>query len=78
MPRRGWAEMTRKVYEADPLVCDQCGAQMKVISFIMDYAVADRIINHLKLTFVANIPSPPHIASKEVLLSAETLTEYLS
>jgi len=24
VPRRGWAEMIRKVYEVDPLVCAQC------------------------------------------------------
>ena len=44
VPRRGWAEMIRKVYEVDPLVCPQCGGQMKVIAFITDYAVVDRII----------------------------------
>lgn len=29
---------------------------MKVIAFITDYSVVDRIINHLKLTFVAHKP----------------------
>jgi hypothetical protein len=50
--------MIRKVYEVDPLVCPQCGGQMKVIAFITDYAVVDRIINHLKLTFVTDKPLP--------------------
>jgi len=50
------AEMIRKVYEVDPLVCPQCGGQMKVIAFITDYAVVDRIIHHLKLTLVADKP----------------------
>jgi len=31
---------------------------MKVIAFLTDYAVVDRIINHLKLTFVADKTSP--------------------
>jgi hypothetical protein len=31
----------------------------------------DRIINHLKLTFVAEKPPPLHIAYQEVLLAAE-------
>jgi hypothetical protein len=31
----------------------------------------DRIINHLKLTFVAERPPPPHIAYQEVLMAAE-------
>ncbi|MBN1273070.1 MAG: acid--CoA ligase [Candidatus Aminicenantes bacterium] len=34
---------------------------MRIISFITDYAVVDRIINHLKLTFVAERPPPPHM-----------------
>jgi len=32
---------------------------MKVISFLTDYAVVDRIIEHLRLTFVAERPTPP-------------------
>jgi len=53
---KGWAEMIRKVYEVDPMVCPQCGGQMKAIAFLTDYAVVDKIINHLKLTFVADRP----------------------
>ncbi|MGB7294288.1 MAG: hypothetical protein WBC70_01745 [Candidatus Aminicenantales bacterium] len=34
----------------------QCGATMKVIAFLTDYAVVGRIINHLKLTFLAERP----------------------
>lgn len=77
-PSKGWAEMIRKVYEVDPLVCPQCGSMMKVIAFLTDHAVVDRIINHLKLTFVADRPPPPHIASQEVLMAAEPHTEYFS
>jgi len=43
--------MIRKVYEVNPMVCPQCGGRMKVIAFITEYAVVDRIIDHLKLTF---------------------------
>ena len=70
--------MIRKVYEVDPLICPQCGGQMRIISFLTDYAVVDRIINHLKLTFVADKPPPPLIAYQQVLLAAETSTEYCS
>jgi hypothetical protein len=43
IPCRGWAEMIRKVYEVDPMVCPKCGGTMKVIAFIVDYtAVACR------------------------------------
>jgi len=53
VPSKGWAEMIRKVYEVDPLLCPQCGGEMKVISFIKDHKVIDKIIVHLKLTFMA-------------------------
>ncbi|MGB7295617.1 MAG: hypothetical protein WBC70_08505 [Candidatus Aminicenantales bacterium] len=43
---------------------------MKVIAFITDYAVVDRIIAHLKLTFVAERPLPPQFAYQEVLLTS--------
>src|SRR4030042_697738 len=51
LPSKGWAEMIRKVYEVDPMVCPQCGGTMQVIAFLTHYAVVDRIINHLQLTF---------------------------
>jgi hypothetical protein len=38
----------------------------------------DRIINHLKLTFIAAKPPPPHIAYQEFLMAAEASAEYLS
>ena len=78
IPRRGWAEMIRKVYEVDPLLCPQCRATMKVISFITEYSVVDRIINHLKLSFVAERPPPPRMAYQEFLMDSETGTEYFS
>ena len=78
IPRRGWAEMIRKVFEVDPLVCDQCGGQMKVIAFITDYAVVDRIISHLKLTFVAERPPPPHVVSQQFFLDSEACADYFS
>jgi len=34
---------------------------MKVISFITDFQVVDRIIDHLKLTFVPEKPPPSHV-----------------
>ena len=78
LPAKGWAEMIRKVYEVDPMVCPQCGGTMKVMAFLTHYALVDRIINHLKLTFVADRPPPPHIAYLEILMAAETSAEYFS
>jgi hypothetical protein len=78
IPSKGWAEMIRKVYEVDPMVCPECGGTMKVIAFLTDYAVVDKIIDHLELTFVAERPPPPRIAYQEVLMAAEASTEYFS
>jgi hypothetical protein len=51
---------------------------MKVIAFLTDFSVVDRIINHLKLTFVASNLPPPRIAYQEVLMAAEAGAEYFS
>jgi hypothetical protein len=51
---------------------------MKVISFLTDYAVVDRIIDHLKLSFVADRPPPLQAAYQEVLRAAEAGSEYIS
>jgi hypothetical protein len=37
-----------------------------------------RIIDHLKLSFVADRPPPPHIACQELLMADETSAEYFS
>jgi len=78
IPRRGWTEIRRKVYQVDPLTCSQCGGQMKVIAFLTDDAVVDRIIDHLKLTFAAERPPPPCLAYQKLLMAAEASTEYFS
>ncbi len=78
IPAKGWAEMIRKVYEVDPMVCPQCGGTMKIIAFLTDDAVVDRIIDHLKLTFAAERPPPPRLAYQELLMAAEASTEYFS
>jgi hypothetical protein len=59
IPSRGWAEMIRKVYEVDSMLCPQCGGTMKVIAFLSDFSVADQIINHLKLRLVPERPPLP-------------------
>ncbi len=70
--------MIRKVYEVDPMVCHQCGGTMKVIAFITEYAVVDRIINHLKLKFVAERAPPPHMVSQEFFLDSGAPADYFS
>jgi hypothetical protein len=51
---------------------------MRIIAFLTDYAVVDRIIGHLKLTFVAERPPPPHMVYQELFIAAESSAEYFS
>ena len=76
MPSKGWAEMIRKVYEVNPLLCPRCGGRMRVISFIEEPKVIDRIIAHLELTFEAERPPPPHNVQQELLMAAGEMGEY--
>ncbi|MGB2843877.1 MAG: transposase [Candidatus Aminicenantaceae bacterium] len=76
VPSKGWAEMIRKVFEVDPLICPQCGGEMKVISFIEDHKVIDKIIAHLKLIFFAERPPPPKALQQELLMASEEMGEY--
>jgi hypothetical protein len=43
----GRAEMIRRVYEIDPLVCPECGGEMRVVAFITDPPVIKKILDHL-------------------------------
>ncbi len=75
-PSRGWANMIKKVYEIDPLLCPKCCGQMSIISFIEDHKVIDKIISHLKLTFMAERPPPTKRIQQELLMAAEEREEY--
>jgi len=45
--RRGWAQLIRRVYEVDPLVCPRCQGLMRVVAFITEGRVIRRILDHL-------------------------------
>ena len=68
----------RKVYEVDPMLCPAGGDTMKVIAFLTDFSVVDHLINHLKLTFVAERPPAPRVAYQELLLAVETSAKHCS
>jgi len=76
VPSKGWAEIIRKVYEVDPLFCPSCGSQMRVIAFIEEPKVIDKIIRHLKLSFITERPPPPQIGRHELFMAAEDREEY--
>jgi hypothetical protein len=76
IPSKGWAEMICKVYEIDPMICPKCGGVMKIVAFITDYPAVDRIIDHLKLTFVAEKPPPSYVFEQVALMAAEERADY--
>jgi len=76
VPSKGWAEMIRKVYEVDPMICPRCGGRMRVVAFLTEYAVVDRIIRHLELTFVAEKPPPAYAFEQVALMAAEESGDY--
>jgi hypothetical protein len=63
--QRRWAELLRRIYEVDPLACPACGGVMRIIAFITDGAVIDRILTHLRnrptaAAGIAGARSPPY------------------
>jgi hypothetical protein len=57
--RRRWANLIRRVYEVDPLVCPRCGAEMRVIGFINEPRVIKRILEHIRNRDRVSRPPPP-------------------
>ena len=69
--KRRWAELIRRVYEVDPLVCPRCGSEMRVIGFITEPALIDRILDHLrKRDKVSRLPRPPPPSPQPVVSPA--------
>jgi hypothetical protein len=48
LSRASWARLIRRVFPCDPLTCVRCGAEMKIISFLTEPAVIDKIVRHLE------------------------------
>jgi hypothetical protein len=53
-----------------PLICLRYGGKMRVVAFLTEHAVDDRIIRHLELTFVAEKPPPAHVFEQTALMAA--------
>ena len=53
--------MIRRIYEVDPLTCS-CGAQMRILSFILDPQVVTKILRHIAARDNARERAPPSSA----------------
>jgi hypothetical protein len=43
-----WAQLIKQVWLEDPLLCPHCGQEMRIISFITDPLVVDKILRHIQ------------------------------
>ncbi len=52
-----WGALIAKIYEINPLVCQYCGGEMKVVAVIVDSVEVKKILKHL----VKRLKSPPGV-----------------
>ncbi|MBN1420123.1 MAG: transposase, partial [Planctomycetes bacterium] len=57
--RSTWARLIARVYAADPLICPRCGGRMRIIAFVQDSAVIEKILRHLGRWDPPRGPPPP-------------------
>jgi hypothetical protein len=57
--RRRWRELIKRIYEVDPLVCPRCQAEMRIVAFIIDHGVVDKILRHLDRKQAGRERGPP-------------------
>ena len=60
--KRAWARLIKQVYEVDPLVCPRCGSAMRIIAFIEQPAVIEKILIHLGLCSALSQSKGPILA----------------
>ena len=68
--RTMWAQLIRKVYEVDPLICPECGEEMRIVGIITERPVIDKILVHLDL-IEKKSHSPPAETVKHLELTSE-------
>ena len=61
--RKSWARLIYQVYEIDPLKCPKCGAQMKIIAFILEREEINRILKHLSM-WPIDYPKPAAVDTR--------------
>jgi hypothetical protein len=67
--RRGWAQLIRRVYEIDPLLCP-CGETMRVLSFLTDPTVVRKILRHLESQSSGRQRGPPQMGPEHPALAS--------
>ena len=55
-PYVAWADLLRRVFALDILVCPDCGGRLRLLATIEDRAVIEQILTHLGLP--VDLPQP--------------------
>ncbi|MDY6970681.1 MAG: transposase [Spirochaetota bacterium] len=55
--KASWARLIVKIYEVDPMICDKCGSEMKILAIITSEYEIKKILRHLVITG----KSPPSV-----------------
>ena len=58
---KSWARLIKKVYNVDPLVCSKCNGTMRIVSFVEDKKIIEKILKHLNLWVLSNIDPPTSV-----------------
>jgi hypothetical protein len=64
--RQKWAQLIQKIYEVDPLICPKCQGQMRIISFIEELDIIEKILRHLGLWDIRNHDPPQPVDSDSI------------
>ncbi len=64
--RQNWARLIQKIYEVDPLICPKCHGQMRIISFIEELDIIEKILRHLGLWDIRNHDPPKPVLSDSI------------
>jgi hypothetical protein len=67
IPSKKWRELIKKVWEVDPLICPDCGSEMKIIALIDDKETIETILRHLRLWENPAPPRPPPKAPDQTI-----------
>jgi len=70
---QSWAVLIKRVYEVDPLSCQECGSQMRVVAFIEppQRDVIEEILRHCGLWRSSKARAPATGSQRDGLASAK-------
>ncbi len=75
VPSSKWRELIKKIYEADPLTCPRCKSEMRIISFIDDFLIVKKILDHLGLWKDKKSRAPPYKVEPFIDLTYEPIDD---